>query len=178
METPFSVLGIQPVFLPDETLLRSNYLKLQREWHPDFFAADPDKYRQAQLMTAAVNDAYKAVGTFEERVAAILIMHGMTEDTKSALSQEFLMDMMDIHDRILETASQPESQVRKEVEAELSQLVTENTDAMRSLALKADDYYRDNAKHSPADLQAMQAFYQKLRYFRRLEKNLQGEMEW
>lgn len=178
MENPFSVLGIQPVFLPDEALLRSNYLKLQREWHPDFFAADPEKFRQAQLMTAAVNNAYKAVGTFEERVAAILSMHGMTEDSKSSLSQDFLMDMMDIHDRILETAAQPASQERKDVEAELSQLVADNRDAMRTLAMKADDYFRLNAGHRPADLQAMQVFYQKLRYFRRLEKNLQGEMEW
>ena len=62
MLTYFELYGLAPAFHPDASELRQAYLKIQKEWHPDFFIADAAKYAEA-LQKTSLNNEVRTIET-------------------------------------------------------------------------------------------------------------------
>ena len=98
----FDHFDIPVSFTPDEADLRKKYLAFSKQHHPDFSAGDDAKYEQALLKTSLNNQAYKTLSDSFERIRYTLEILGETVSHDDKLPPDFLMEMMDWNERIME----------------------------------------------------------------------------
>jgi molecular chaperone HscB len=89
----FDLFGLPVRFQFDPATLDAAYRSLQREVHPDRFAAAGDAERRLALQSSArVNEAYRALKDPVARARYLLTLHGagVDDETNTALPAEFL----------------------------------------------------------------------------------------
>jgi molecular chaperone HscB len=90
---PFVLLGMEPTFVLDYSVLDTNYFALQRQWHPDNFARkSPEEQHLAQKQATEVNQAYGILKDPIERAKALIVGMGGKEEpdqTPALLTQAF-----------------------------------------------------------------------------------------
>jgi molecular chaperone HscB len=158
---PFEFYGLQPALQIDEAALRRQYLSVQREWHPDYFAGIPDKEAEAAEKTALNNRCYQKLSSLPARIQTLLELHGLAGDAGNVLPGSFLMEMMELHDEIelLKHNAANKFVVESAIGKRLAEVLAE--------AEKVDVQKTDQ-------LQLLQGIYQKYRYLLRLMDNLQA----
>lgn len=100
----FELLDLPVRFRVDKALLTRQYFRLQKQYHPDFFA-DADETEQARVMevSSLLNKAYKTLQDPDETIKYILMEKGlMQEDEKYPLPNDFLMDMMELNEALMD----------------------------------------------------------------------------
>lgn len=86
----------------DQNDLRTRYLIKSKQHHPDFFVHDDTEYEKALEITSLNNKAFAALSSKEGLLQYILELHGQLEDVKNSLPPEFLMEMMDLNERLMD----------------------------------------------------------------------------
>ena len=171
----FTFYKIQPAFHLDEAQLRTAFLTIQREWHPDFFGNEPDKLEEALFMSGYNNEAYKNLGSFESRVRYILQEMGMRgEEGRNKLPADFLADLMDLND-LIDLAAEGDKDAHSKAESELDAMMHLAMNDMRKTAQLLDE---KGDTWSQSDIEPIQVSWQKWQYLSRLKKNLLGEKEY
>jgi molecular chaperone HscB len=102
MDNYFAFYGLEPKLNIDEEKLRAEYLKLSKENHPDFFVNDAEKHALALEKTSLNNRAYQCLRTIDGRQKHILELSGLLKESGSEVPQEFLMEMMEFNETIME----------------------------------------------------------------------------
>ena len=107
----FEFFGLPVSFRVDESALRRQYLQNSKKYHPDFHTLSSES-EQAEMLERSTlnNDAFKTLSDFDLRIRYILELKGLLapsggkkeEDTQPSLTQEFLMEMMDINESLME----------------------------------------------------------------------------
>ena len=99
----FELLGLPQKFAVDASVLDQNYRRLQREVHPDRFAAAPstERLRSMQLATEA-NEAYRTLKNPTARARYLLQLQGreINEQSNTVMPAEFLMLQMEWRESI------------------------------------------------------------------------------
>ncbi|GAA4425911.1 hypothetical protein GCM10023188_07400 [Pontibacter saemangeumensis] len=100
----FEIYDIPESFLLDEKALKNTYYKLSREYHPDFYANEPQEKQQEILQLSTRNtNAYRTLAHPDLRMQYILQQHGLLQEGKNnELPSDFLMDMMDLNEELME----------------------------------------------------------------------------
>jgi molecular chaperone HscB len=100
----FEFYGIKESFTPDVALLKKKFYELSKEFHPDFFANESDERQQEILELSTLNNkAWQILSDPYKRLEYILKQHGLLEEgAKPQLPADFLMEMMDINERLME----------------------------------------------------------------------------
>ena len=88
----------------DETLIKKKFYQLSKEYHPDFYANEDDAKQQEILELSTLNNkAYQTLLRPVRRLEYILRLHDLvSEGAKPQLPADFLMEMMDINERLME----------------------------------------------------------------------------
>lgn len=89
----------------DESALRRLFLQNSKKYHPDFHTlADETEQTQALELSTLNNEAFKTLSNSDQRIRYILEMKGLLgeEGTYPQLPQEFLLEMMDINESLME----------------------------------------------------------------------------
>ncbi len=123
----FEIFGVPRCFLQDRTQLDARWKDLQREAHPDRFAAQgPAAQRVAMQWSVRINEAYQRLRDPLKRAAYLCELHGapIRAEDNTAMPAAFLMQQMQWREALDEAASA----------AELDALDDE-TQAARSAAL-------------------------------------------
>jgi molecular chaperone HscB len=96
----FELLSIPPAFKIDEGLLKKQFLKASRQFHPDFFAhASETEKAAAEQQSSAINQAYQVLKNPQTAMAHLLQLHGLLDDEAAAkLPQDFLMEVMELNE--------------------------------------------------------------------------------
>ncbi|HMH17407.1 MAG TPA: Fe-S protein assembly co-chaperone HscB [Burkholderiales bacterium] len=108
----FELFGLPARFAVDTAALEARYHELQREVHPDRFAAAPDAERRVSMQLATrVNEAYQALKSPLKRAVYILQLRGVDPgfETNTAMPPEFLMEQMSWRERIEAGSENPEA---------------------------------------------------------------------
>jgi molecular chaperone HscB len=95
----FAFYGLTPAFAIDADVLKKLYLEKSRQYHPDFFNDDPVAQNVAIEVTAFNNKAFKVLNNPVDRIKYLVQINSDKEDNKT-LSQDFLMDMLDLNEQI------------------------------------------------------------------------------
>jgi molecular chaperone HscB len=101
----FEFFGLPVSFRVDESALRRLFLQNSKQYHPDFhtLASEGDQARMLELSTLN-NEAFKTLSDPDKRIRYILEINGMLgeEGAQPPLPQEFLLEMMDINESLME----------------------------------------------------------------------------
>jgi molecular chaperone HscB len=100
----FEFYDIPESFNPDQSLLKKQFYRLSKEYHPDFYANETDERQQEILELSTLNNkAYHTLADPNKRLEYILRTHELIADgAKPQLPAGFLMEMMDINERLME----------------------------------------------------------------------------
>ena len=120
----FVFYGLPETFLPDEAALKRLYYAKSRETHPDFHATSTPENQAEMLHQATLNtDAYRTLANPDQRMAYLLRRHGLFDEGKQEqLPPDFLMDMMDLYEQLMDLEIAPEPAAQARIVAEVNTL--------------------------------------------------------
>ena len=101
----FELFGLNPQFELDSQLLSEAYRGLQMQFHPDKFAAHPERERLLAVQTAAfINDAYTKLKHPLNRAEYLLSLQGvaLNAEQQTLKDSRFLMQQMDWREQLEE----------------------------------------------------------------------------
>ena len=100
----FEFYGIPESFAPDTDRLKKKFYEFSKKYHPDFHANEDDAKQQEILELSTLNNkAYQTLSDPYKRLEYILKSHELLlEGAKPQLPADFLMEMMDINERLME----------------------------------------------------------------------------
>ena len=167
----FAFYGLPETFLPDEAVLKRLYYAKSRETHPDFHATSSPDNQAEMLRQATLNtDAYRTLAHGDQRMAYLLRQHGLLEEGKQEqLPPDFLMDVMDLNEQLMELEMEPDPAATKKVATEVTALA-DTLDAGIEPVLAG--YEQLPADHCPAALQQIRTYYLKKRYLLRIQQQV------
>lgn len=165
----FEFYGIPVSFRVDESTLRSIFYRNSKQYHPDFHTLSEEE-QQAEMLELATlnNDAYQTLSDPDQRIRYILKIKGLLEDEgKLSIPQEFLLDMMEINEALMELEFEPDQNRLETVKQEIERLEKSLDHRIHPIL---DTY--DDQVGSHADLQAVLEYFLKKRYLLRVRENL------
>ena len=156
-------------FLLDENVLKKKFYANSKRYHPDFFTLESEE-RQNEILELSTRNtqAYKTLSDFDRRMKYILDLKGVLEEEgKNTLPQDFLMDMMDINEAIMELES--------DFDETTYQKATKDTQIIENQIFgevkPVIETYQDGVT-TASDLKKVKIFFLKKRYLLRILENL------
>jgi molecular chaperone HscB len=156
-------------FEVDEVALKRLFFRYARQYHPDFHTmAIPEKQAEILELSTYNTQAYKTLSDFDSRLKYILELKGvLAEEGQNTLPQDFLVEMMDINEAIMELEFDFDEAIynkaKREAEAIENQLFEEIKPILEN--------YKDG-ETSLDDLELVKIFFLKKRYLFRVFENL------
>ncbi|XP_037673052.1 iron-sulfur cluster co-chaperone protein HscB isoform X2 [Choloepus didactylus] len=135
----FSLMDCNRSFRVDTMKLQHRYQQLQRLVHPDFFSQRSQMEKDfSEKHSTLVNDAYKTLLAPLSRGLYLLKLRGIEihEGTDNEMDREFLMEIMEINEKLAEAQSEAAT---KEIESVVRAKQKEYTDNV-SRAFEQDDF--------------------------------------
>jgi molecular chaperone HscB len=118
----FEFYGLPVSFNPDTALVKQKFYEFSRKYHPDFYINESEE-KQAEVleMSTVNNKAYQVLSDPEKRLPYILALKGqLAEGEQYVLPQDFLMDMMDINEALMDLQMEPDAEKLAAVKIDVS----------------------------------------------------------
>ncbi|CAH8221469.1 co-chaperone HscB [Vibrio aestuarianus] len=109
----FELFGLPSQFALDGSLLSSQFLALQKRFHPDNFATASERDRLLAVQKASqINDAYQVLKAPITRAEYLLAENGIELRGEHQTLQDpmFLMEQMELREELEDIASHPEAE--------------------------------------------------------------------
>jgi len=150
----------------DVSKLRTKFLLNSKKFHPDHQdQSNAAALEEALDKSAQNNKAYQTLLNEDLRIKHILDIEGLlNKENEKALPQEFLFEMMDLNEGIMEAKINPS--LKGEVESKITSFEKELSIEFQKLS---------NIEFSKIDTSILVTFYLKNKYLRRLKENLNSE---
>ncbi|NNE25812.1 MAG: Fe-S protein assembly co-chaperone HscB [Saprospiraceae bacterium] len=165
----FELFGMPLGFEIDQRLLKRKYYELSKQFHPDKFTLHSDEEQvQALQKSTEVNKAYKVLKDKQSRIKYILEYLGVEfNEGNEKVSQEFLMEMMDINETLMELKFDPDIEKQKAALHSIEAIKTSLSDEIAPVTQKID-------LNNPTDsaLAQIKDYYLKSQYLKRLVQHL------
>lgn len=166
----FEFYGLPISFRLDESALRRTYLERSRQYHPDFHTL-ADEAEQARVLDLSTlnNEAFKTLSDPDKRMQYVLKIRGLIEEGESqqALSQDFLMEMMDINESMMELEFDFDAERLKRTRHAVEAL---DQSLLQDIQSILDSWTAESGVE--ADLLRVRDYFFKKRYLLRIFENL------
>lgn len=99
----FTLFGLPVHYIVDGSLLTLRYQELQRQYHPDRFAASPEGEKlQALQQAATINEAYRTLKHPLKRAEYLLSLHGIDvrNEQQTMRDTQFLMEQLELREEL------------------------------------------------------------------------------
>ena len=151
----------------NQEALSKKYFELQRKYHPDFYTNASDEEREEVLQkSSSINKAYKTFQVPDETIKYVLQLKGLLpEDEKYALPPEFLMEMMELNEGLMDV----EDSGFEETEVKLRQVENALYDHVRVIIDAYDEGITTNEQ-----LLLVKDYYYKKKYLQRILERMAG----
>ncbi len=119
----FTLLGLPQQFEVTTAALDERFRQLQREVHPDRFAAADDAARRASMMLATqINAAYQTLRSPLKRAIYLLELSGVDvgAESNTAMSPEFLMSQMMWREQVADARAAKDTAALAQLQTEIS----------------------------------------------------------
>ena len=166
----YEVFGLEPALSLDAAALQKRFYELSRQWHPDRFSAKGgDALRQAEEMTALINDAFRTLRDPIERAEYVLSQNGLEASSQRGkdVPPELLEEVLELN-MALEVAD------RAQIERSLAQFEAMLAASDAELAERFAAY---DAGRGPAELQAVRAALNRRKYIANLVRDARKALE-
>lgn len=166
----FEFFGIETSFYVDHAYLKKRYHVNSRKYHPDFFAQESAEAKDEALEKTTLNNkAYTTLTDERSRIKYILELYDkISNDSEEKMDPEFLMEMMDINEAIMEL--QFDEDVNK-----LSEVKKEIDTANQKLDQEAEKWMQEFDTSKNTDLlDPIKGYFFKKKYLWRIMEKLDG----
>lgn len=166
----FEFYNIPLAFNLDTEALRQLFLKFSKQYHPDFHTLESDE-KQAEILELSTinNEAYKTLKDRDKRIKYILELKNLIGDqVKTDLPPDFLMEMMDVNERLMDLQFDYDAEAHEAIKAEIE---GKEQELLQNIQPVLENYKDGSSPFS--DLEAVRDFYLQNRYLLRLKENLQ-----
>ncbi len=146
--------------------LKRLYLLKSKETHPDYFTLASAKEQEDAMHQASINnEAYKVLADPNLRTKHILELKGIIQEgEKNELSPNFLMEMMDINEQLMDAAFDPAA--RQVVETNVNALLEDLKNTEIPLMAAFDE------RNDVVILQKIKEIYFQRKYLLRIKEKL------
>ncbi|RIJ34049.1 Fe-S protein assembly co-chaperone HscB [Pontibacter oryzae] len=171
MSNYFEFYNIPESFLLDEKALKSTYYKLSRAYHPDFFANEPQEKQQEILQLSTQNtNAYRTLSDPDLRMQYILKEHGLLEEGgKNELPSDFLMEMMDLNEELMELEFDFDAAKLHEIGEKSSGVMAELENDILPVLQRYPELHGLTKEEA---LQEVKTYYLKKKYLLRIQESI------
>jgi molecular chaperone HscB len=168
-EDYFQYFGINRTFFLDGKKLKKLYYQKSKELHPDFHTLNGQDHQDKMIELSSINNqAYKTLKDFSSRVFYILELEDMVKNEgENTLPQAFLMDMMEVNEKIMELEFDFDHQIYESIAEEVLDMEKE---AYSEIEQVMQAY--DKGDRSSENLVEIRDFYFKQKYLWRIKENL------
>jgi molecular chaperone HscB len=146
MPDHFERLGLPRRFAVDPVAVEGEYLARSRAVHPDFHQLGSSAEQRASLeLSAALNEAYRTLKDPVRRAEYLLTLHGgPTAQQEKDLDQAFLMDMLDLRERIEQARASADLAGVAVIEGELAAMKADRVRQAAGLFDRLDELPQDH----------------------------------
>ena len=164
----FEFYGMPESFTVDAATLKKMFYKLSKEYHPDFYANECEEKQQEILELSTINNkAYLTLSDPYKRMEYILKLHEMlAEGAKPQLPGDFLMEMMDINERLMEVDN------AVQLGYITAEVLAIESDIDESLTKLTADYYNLDNTAKESRLNEIVDCYYRQKYLLRIKESL------
>jgi molecular chaperone HscB len=165
----FEFFKIPVSFNLNEAELKKAFYSNSKKFHPDFFTLE-SKEKQMEVLELSTlnNNAFKTLSNFDKRMKYILeLKEVLGEEGKNKIPQEFLMEMMEINENLMELEFDFDKNNFDKIQNSLKKL--------ESILLEEVNPYIENyndAAPKEVELDAIKNYFLKKRYLLRIKENL------
>ncbi len=166
----FEFMGLPVAFKIDEAALRKKYYANSRDIHPDYFSLSDTGQREWALeQTTINNEAWATLSDFDKRMEYVLRLKGKLGDAANpdTLPQDFLMEMMDINEAIMDLQMDFDRERYEKTLREVDELEKNAQELVQNIL----ENYAESTENDE-DLEKVKNFFLKKKYFLRIRKNL------
>ncbi len=164
MSNAFEFFDLAPTLAIDAKLLRAKFLKIQRNSHPDFGG---DVNTDSEL----ANTYFEVLKSPEKRIQVLLELYANNSLNNNLLPADFLMDMMELND-VIDDSKSGDEQATQLANTGLDQIKSALDNQMSEFMKQWD--LGETTVSSMTDWTELTIWYQKMKYWSRLRKNLDG----
>ncbi len=164
----FDFFELEKAFFLDEAVLKTRFYTNSKKYHPDFYVLESDEAQQEALRLSTMNnEAYKVLSDIDLRVFYILDLEAyIEEEGKNNIPQDFLMEMMEVNEQMMEIQMDYSEVAKNNLINELEIKEKELLDFVLPV-MKAYD-----SKEEDVDLTPVKEYYFKKKYLLRIRENL------
>lgn len=165
----FEFYKIPISFKVDEEGIKKQFYRYSKEYHPDFYTLESEE-KQAEVLQLSTlnNEAYQTLSNQDRRMKYVLQLKGtLEEEGNNKIPQDFLMEMMEINEALMELEFGFDQVAYDTVLQQLKSLESALYNDIESIIENYDD-----KKTTESELLAVKDYYLKKRYLLRIHENL------
>lgn len=108
----FEFYGLPVSFNPDAAEVKKQFYALSKKYHPDFYINESvEKQEEVLELSTLNNKAYQVLGDPKKLLPYVLELKGLvTEGEHYTLPQDFLMEMMDVNEALMDLQFDPDAE--------------------------------------------------------------------
>jgi molecular chaperone HscB len=164
----FEFYGLPESFDMDEAALKKQFYALSKKYHPDFYANEDEAKQQEILELSTINNkAYNVLSNPNKRMEYMLQQHNLlAEGDKYQLAPDFLMEMMEINEALMEVED------AEQLNAIKSQITDTEAELNTQLLLLTGSYRDSDDKNKQKVLESIRDIYYRQKYLLRIKDTL------
>jgi molecular chaperone HscB len=154
----------------DTAALKQTFYALSRQYHPDFFSGSSDEEQQEVLeKSSMVNKAFKTFSSTDDTIKYVLMLKGLLqEEEKYQLPNDFLMDMMELNEQLMEAKMEGDEQKLDKLTTNIKQLTSNLYEPVKEIV----EHYQEGVTTQEELLQVKDYYYKK-KYLNRILAGMQ-----
>ncbi len=154
----------------DKNSLTGRFFELSRKYHPDYFVSKDSKEQLDSLeKSAMLNKAYKTFQNTDETIKYVLQLKSLLEEEeKYELSAEFLMEVLEINEQLMDAEDQS---VKENLQLTINNLQSDIYEPVKEIV----EHYQEGVT-SEKELLQVKEYYYKKKYLRRIQQQLDGKL--
>lgn len=165
----FEFFDIPLAFKIDEALLKQRFYEHSKKYHPDFYTLESAE-KQVEILEQSTfnNQAYRTLSDFDKRMEYILnLKEALAEEGKNEIPQDFLLEMMDINEGLMELEFDFDELRMKGI---LQEIENQELEIYSKASAIIENF--DDKKTTPQELSIVKNYYLKKKYLLRIRENV------
>lgn len=161
----FELYGLPVLMKVDASEIRQKFYELSRKYHPDFYTQEDDVFQTDVLEKSAdVNRAFKVFQNTDDTIKYVLQLKQLIHDEeKYELDPEFLMEVMEINENLMELEMGADKEALEECEQQTKKLLNQ---IYQDVAHIVESYQEDVTTEK--ELLQVKGYYYKKKYLQRI----------